>query len=71
MAPPRNRRPGFSRRIQFGLFIGYIVAVIGAVTGIGLVMLSRLDPEAFRHRRGAVRIVKFITKLTVVSGHFL
>ena len=48
MAPPRNRRPGFSRRIQFGLFIGYIVAVVGAVTGLGLVMLSRLDPEAFR-----------------------
>ncbi len=53
MAPPRNRRPGFSRRIQFGLFIGYIVAVIGAVTGIGLVMLSRLDPEAFRQLRSA------------------
>jgi rod shape-determining protein MreC len=53
MAPPRNRRPGFSRRIQFGLFIGYIVAIIGAVTGIGLVMLSRLDPEAFRQLRSA------------------
>lgn len=53
MAPPRNRRPGFSRRIQFGLFIGYVVAVVGAVCAIGLVMLSRLDPDGFRTLRAA------------------
>jgi rod shape-determining protein MreC len=47
MAPPRNRRPGFSRRIQFGLFISYVIAVVGAVCALGLVMLSRLDPEGF------------------------
>jgi rod shape-determining protein MreC len=47
MAPPRNRRPGFSRRIQFGLFIGYVIAVIGVVCALALVMLSRLDPVGF------------------------
>lgn len=51
MAPPRNRRPGFSRRIQFGLFIGYVVAIIGVVCAIGLVMLNRLDPDGFRTLR--------------------
>lgn len=51
MAPPRNRRPGFSRRIQFGLFIGYVVAVVGAVCSVGLVMLNRLDPEGFSSLR--------------------
>lgn len=53
MAPPRNRRPGFSRRIQFGLFIGYVVAVIGVVCALGLVMLNRLDPQGFRALRAA------------------
>ena len=28
MAPPRNRRPGFSRRAHYGLFIGYVVALV-------------------------------------------
>lgn len=51
MAPPRNRRPGFSRRIQFGLFIGYVIAVIGTVCGLGLVMLSQLDPNSFSQLR--------------------
>jgi rod shape-determining protein MreC len=47
MAPPRNRRPGFSRRIQFGLFISYVIAIVGVVCALGLVMLSRLDPAGF------------------------
>lgn len=51
MAPPRNRRPGFSRRIQFGLFLSYVIAVIGAVCALGLVMLSRLDPQGFEALR--------------------
>jgi len=53
MAPPRNRRPGFSRRIQFGLFIGYVVAVVGGVCALGLVLLSRLDPVGFSALRSA------------------
>lgn len=51
MAPPRNRRPGFSRRIQFGLFVSYVIAIVGMVCGIGLVMLSRLDPAGFQNLR--------------------
>jgi rod shape-determining protein MreC len=47
VAPPRNRRPGFSRRIQFGLFIGYVIAVIGAVCALFLVAMSRIDPDGF------------------------
>jgi rod shape-determining protein MreC len=53
MAPPRNRRPGFSRRIQFGLFLGYVIAVVGAVSAFGLVMLNRLDPVGFAALRAA------------------
>lgn len=54
MAPPRNRRPGFSRRIQFGLFVGYVIAVVGAVCALGLVMLNRLDPKGFGALRAQV-----------------
>jgi len=48
MAPPRNRRPGFSRRIQFGLFISYVIAVVGAVCAFGFVMLIMVFLALFR-----------------------
>ena len=31
MAPQRNRRPGFSRRAQYSLFLGYVIAGAGAL----------------------------------------
>ncbi len=48
MAPPRHRRPGYSRKAQIGLFAGYVIAVVGAVAGLLLVLLSRVDPAGFR-----------------------
>lgn len=54
MAPSRNRRPGFSRRAQYGLFISYVVAVAGALVGVALLALSAFDPVAFRALRGGV-----------------
>lgn len=54
MAPPRNRRPGFSRRAQYGLFLGYVLAVGGAVVGGGLLLLSTFNPPAFGAVRGLV-----------------
>jgi rod shape-determining protein MreC len=53
MAPPRHRRPGFSRRVQISLFLGYVIAVAGAVLGFGLVLLARFDPQTFSLLRGA------------------
>lgn len=52
MAPPRNRRPGFSRRAQFGLFLGYVGAVGGALIGALLLLLSTFNPPAFAAVRG-------------------
>jgi rod shape-determining protein MreC len=52
MAPPRHRDRGFSRRIQYGLFFGYVAAGIGVVVGIGLVLIARFDPVAFQGIRG-------------------
>lgn len=47
MAPPRNRRPGFSRRAQYGLFISYVVAFGGALIGAALLLMSTFNPPAF------------------------
>lgn len=52
MAPPRTRRPGHSRRIQLGLFLSYVVAVIGAVVGLALALIARFDPEGYGMLRG-------------------
>ena len=54
MAPQRTRRPGFSRRAQYGLFLSYMIAVGGAVLGAGLLLLSTFNPGAFAIVRGAV-----------------
>ena len=52
MTPPRHRGRGFSRRIQYGLFAGYVAAVLGIVVGLLLVLVARFDPVAFQGIRG-------------------
>jgi rod shape-determining protein MreC len=54
MAPPKNRRPGFSRRAQYGLFFGYVVAALGAIVGVALLALSTINPPAFAALRSSV-----------------
>ena len=53
MAPPSKRRPGFSRRAQYGLFLGYVVAVAGVLFSILLLIVAMVDPAGFRAIRGA------------------
>jgi rod shape-determining protein MreC len=53
MAPPKTRRPGFSRRAQYGLFIGYVVAIGGVLLAILLLGLAIVRPGAFGTVRGA------------------
>ncbi|UYY59170.1 rod shape-determining protein MreC [Sphingomonas sp. S2-65] len=54
MAPPRNRRPGFSRRAQYGLFLTYVGAISGALIGAVLLLLSAFNPPAFAALRRTV-----------------
>ena len=71
MAPPRHRDRGFSRRIQYGLFFGYVAAGIGVVAGIALILIARFDPLAFEGIKGlALDVTAPVTKLTrpIVRG---
>lgn len=51
MAPPSNRRTGFSRRAQYTTFFAYLAAVLGAVIGGGLLILSMTDASLFAGAR--------------------
>jgi rod shape-determining protein MreC len=44
MAPPSPRRPGFSRRAQYGIFATYVIAIFGALMALLLVLSARYDP---------------------------
>ena len=52
MARPVDRRPGFSRRAQYGIFTGYVIAVAGFLAGAGLLVVSIVNPSAFSSVRG-------------------
>ena len=57
MTPARDRRTGFSRRRQYGVFAGYVLAVAGAFAGLVLLALSHFDPPAFSAlRMGAASV---------------
>ena len=52
MAPPSTRRSGHSRRAQYGIFTGYVLAGIGGVIGAILLGISLWHPTAFSGARG-------------------
>lgn len=47
MAPAHDRRTGFSRRRQYGIFVGYVLAVAGAAVGAVLLIASTFNPPLF------------------------
>lgn len=53
MAPSSQRRSGHSRRAQYGLFTGYVLATTGAVVGAVLLAISLWRPTSFNGLRGA------------------
>jgi rod shape-determining protein MreC len=53
MAPTSARRSGHSRRAQYGLFTGYVLAAIGAAVGAILLGVSLWWPRSFEGLRGA------------------
>lgn len=53
MAPPSNRRRGFSRRAQYGLFLSYVLAVGGVILALLLLAIAVIDPRGFAALKGA------------------
>src|SRR5687767_3098416 len=53
MALPSTRRPGFSRRAQYGLFLGYVVAAAGIVVAVLLLIVAKADPAGYGALKGA------------------
>lgn len=82
MAPPKTRRPGFSRRAQYGLFFGYVVAVAGILFAALLLVVAVVDPTGFRALRGLALditapvssagrgVVRFFTGSGEAVGHY-
>ncbi|MEO7383371.1 MAG: rod shape-determining protein MreC, partial [Novosphingobium sp.] len=52
MAPPNNRRSGFSKRAQFNLFYGYIAGIVGLLLGVTFLIVSLKNHDAFSGLRG-------------------
>ncbi|MFL6845816.1 MAG: rod shape-determining protein MreC [Allosphingosinicella sp.] len=52
MAKPSTRRPGFSRRAQYGLFLGYVIAVGGVLFAVMLLLIAVVDPTGFNALKG-------------------
>ncbi len=52
MAPPASRRTGYSRKAQYSVFTGYLLAALGALLGLILLGLSLYQPGAFAPVRG-------------------
>ncbi|HYE27439.1 MAG TPA: rod shape-determining protein MreC [Allosphingosinicella sp.] len=53
MARPSTRRPGFSRRAQYGLFLSYVIAVGGMLFAALLLLIAIVDPTGFNALKGA------------------
>lgn len=51
MVAPGNRRPGHSRRAQYGTFFGYLIALIGLGIGVVLLIVSTGNDAAFAGAR--------------------
>ena len=52
MASSPGRRTGFSRKAQYGVLIGYVVAIAGIVIAILLLIVAIADPRGFAALRG-------------------
>ena len=67
MAPP-SRRSTNSRRVQYGVFTGYVLAGIGALIGAVLLGLSLWRPISFNGPRGAAQdIVSPVSNSTAAA----
>lgn len=65
MAPSKNRRRGFSRKAQYGLFAAYVLTIAGAIFAALLLIISVIDPAGF----AALRVIG--TEITAPAARVL
>lgn len=83
VSAPGNRRPGHSRRAQYGTFFGYLIALGGAGIGVILLVVSTNDPATFAgpksvaadgaapvSQAAAIGRTQSQSLLTVIGGYF-
>ena len=72
MAPPPNRRPGYSRKAQYSIFFTWLIAVGGVGLAALFLILSVLDPQSANGMRTAAQEVTApITRVTHAVGSTL
>ena len=52
MAPPSSRHSSYSKKAQYSVFTGYLLAGLGALLGAALLALSLWQPDSFAPLRG-------------------
>ncbi|WP_298305485.1 rod shape-determining protein MreC [uncultured Erythrobacter sp.] len=57
MASPKSRRSGFSKKQQYSVFTGYLLATLGAVFGLVLLVISLWQPSIMQPLRGGATTV--------------
>ena len=57
MASPKSRRSGFSKKQQYSVFTGYLLATFGAVIGLLLLAVSLWQPSIMQPLRGGATSV--------------
>jgi rod shape-determining protein MreC len=68
MAPPANRRSGYSRRAQYSTFFSYAAGVAGILLGAVLLIVSFVQPGWFdRARTAASDLVEPVGQVTATS----
>src|SRR3954468_973995 len=66
MASPPSRRPGFSRRAQYGLFLSYVAALGGVLFAALMLVVARVDPAGFQALKG---VALDVTRPVGAAGH--
>ncbi|KEO91375.1 rod shape-determining protein MreC [Erythrobacter longus] len=57
MASPKSRRSGFSKKQQYSVFTGYLLATLGAVLGLALLAISLWQPAIMQPLRGTATTI--------------
>lgn len=70
MAPPANRRSGYSRRAQYTVFLSYSAGVAGVLLGLVLLIVSFVQPSLFSGLRAvAADVAAPATAATATGRH--